>query len=86
MTHLKFLRIDSHNHFIAYREGDACDHCIPLGGCLYGGCTNSFECDCNLANNQTLRGKYTGTHCDIRMKHKYFFIVRSNKNLEFFFL
>ena len=48
------------------REGEDCDTCIPLGGCIHGGCNEPFECDCDLAKDQNKVGKYEGAHCDIR--------------------
>ena len=53
---------------ISYREGQDCNTCIPLGGCIHGGCNEPFECDCNLAKDQNKRGKYVGAHCDSRKK------------------
>jgi len=46
-------------------EGHQCNKCIKLGGCLHGGCETALECNCTLGSNVSLRGKYTGTHCDI---------------------
>ena len=51
---------------LSNRDGHKCDQCIPLGGCVHGGCTNALECDCDKAPDRDLQGKYTGTHCDIR--------------------
>ena len=48
------------------REGINCNKCVPLGGCLHGDCVKPFECNCQLAKNETKRGKYIGPHCDIR--------------------
>ena len=48
------------------RSGTLCDVCIPLGGCLNGGCHEPFECDCDLASDNSIRGKYKGSHCEIR--------------------
>ena len=52
--------------FCYKREGEDCDTCIPLGGCIHGGCNEPFECDCDLAKDQNKVGKYVGAHCDIR--------------------
>ena len=62
----KFVTIIGFQLCNFYREGHLCDKCIVLGGCLHGGCKTALECDCDLGSNQSLRGKYTGTHCDIR--------------------
>ncbi len=48
-----------------FREGQTCDKCLSLGGCVHGGCSKPFECNCSLAANVTMRDKFTGDHCDI---------------------
>ena len=51
---------------LLHRDGRQCDECIPLGGCVHGGCQEPFECDCSIGPNIERRGKYSGVHCDQR--------------------
>ena len=62
---LKYWKLRSKLDY-CFREGHDCSVCVPLGGCEFGGCTMPFECNCSLAKNETLKNKYTGSHCDIR--------------------
>ena len=55
-----------------FRDGKQCDWCIPLGGCVHGGCKEPFECDCNLSPHEETRGKYSGPHCDKRNFKDYY--------------
>ena len=67
------------NNLEFHRDGRQCDECIPLGGCVHGGCQEPFECDCSIAPNIERRGKYSGVHCDQRK-----FIQKLEKYWRFF--
>ena len=50
--------------------GNTCGECISLPGCIHGSCQKPFECNCELGRDQKTKGKYTGSHCNIRKKLK----------------